>query len=122
MIARSKVFLNQEAPIATVEVSNSGSGILNWATVTTDEALVIVDPGSSDLRVGDGLVFIRVPTGFDFDLHEGESTTVQVVDLNGITQDSQSITVTIPEPASEFLILTAFMTLAALRNQKTRRT
>jgi hypothetical protein len=121
-IAESTVFLNQDEPVVTVEVTNSGSGVLTWAAVSANETIALTNPDSAERRVGDGLLFIRVPPGIDFGLQDGQETTVRVVDMTGSTQDSQSITVVfaVPEPASELLIVAALLTLAALRNRSTR--
>lgn len=92
-VDKTVVNLTKDEPIATISVTNSGTGTLTWTAVSMNDALAIVTPSAPGLRNGDGTVLISAPAGFDFDAGSMLQTTIRVIDLTGATHDSQTIAV-----------------------------
>lgn len=95
------IMLSQDDPVATVFVSNAGSGLLNWAAFTTDEFIAVTRPSPPAISVGDGMLSIRAANTFEFDRFEPLTTTVRVMDISGHVRDYRDITIVVGRGADQ---------------------
>lgn len=92
-IDKTEVEITKDERIATVNVTNSGDGILTWSASSDNDAIVVVSPEESDLRSGDGILVISSSENYDFETSGTNVTTVTVIDITGATKDTKEITV-----------------------------
>lgn len=94
-VAPGQVTLNADQPLATVQISNAGTGTLLWRVESANPALV--RSGSTEIRAGASLSLALAP-GVDPAAADGQTVEVMVSDALGAVADAQVITVTIGTP------------------------
>jgi hypothetical protein len=101
------VTLTETNPMAIVNVTNASGGTLQWAAHSQNQAIALASPNIEQIRVGDGVLLIMAPNGFDFTAGDGLVTVVRVLDMLGGTADEQEIMVKIgagPPPDYELSV------------------
>lgn len=89
------VSLTADMPVATVQVSNSGSGDLHWSAASANLAIVSTAPDVTTLRNGVGELLITTPPDYDYASSSGITTIVRVWDVFGADKDFKDILVKI---------------------------
>jgi hypothetical protein len=93
-VDRNVVILTDAERMAFVEVSNAGTGTLEWAAESDSNALAVVSPRTPDISRGTQLTITGAPS-YDYTTSGFTQTTVRVFDLGGQTPDFVEIDVLI---------------------------
>jgi len=90
------VTLSKEKPVATVSVSNSGTGRLGWLAVSQNTDAVVTHENTQPfVRDGNGLALLSITAHYDFSTAYEHQVQVKFIDALGATKDTQNVTVTL---------------------------
>jgi len=92
-VSAGVVELTEDAPVATLEVTNGGEGVLRWTAASSNDALVVVSPAAPDVRSGTGFLLLSVADGFDGSAGTAAEGRVVIADVAGAVHDVQTVTV-----------------------------
>jgi hypothetical protein len=92
-VDKTLVNLTKEEWIATVTVTNNGTGTLTWSAATDNDAIAVISPDAPDISQEGQLLLITVPTSYDLAAAGVNKTTIRVSDVAGATKDYKEIIV-----------------------------
>lgn len=103
-VGKIAVLLDQSNPVATIQVGNAGSGVLNWTAFPANKAIAIARPTAPMVRSGEGILQIRAASTFNFEQFEPLKTHIRVMDISGNVRDYRDIQVIVGNLADQIFL------------------